>query len=210
MPPSLNASAPIPRAFSKFSTTRIWIDPSARLMVVGAGSIARADEAVGMLMQCLRAIDNPFAATLVNTATAPSTGMSIWLSEREAPAGFSIDRECELRQAQAAGAAGTTAQGDEGPTAAQQAAESKATVRYSRHDLDIDEIVAHIAQGKVATIYFCMSTYYTCWDRALSMLASGKVQAEPIITHELPLSRWQEGFDAIENMEALKVILIPE
>jgi len=66
------------------------------------------------------------------------------------------------------------------------------------------------AQGKVATIYFCMSTYYTCWDRALSMLASGKVQAEPIITHQLPLSRWQEGFDAIENMEALKVILIPE
>ncbi|HRO57773.1 MAG TPA: recombination-associated protein RdgC [Burkholderiaceae bacterium] len=141
----------LPRAFSKFSTTRIWIDPAARLMLVGAGSIARADEAVGVLLQCLRAIGNPFAATLLNTAIAPSTGMSIWLSEREAPAGFSIDRECELRQAQPATAAGNDAQSDEGPTAAQQAAENKATVRYSRHDLDIDEIVAHIAQGKIAT-----------------------------------------------------------
>ena len=141
----------LPRAFSKFSTTRIWIDPAARLMAVGAGSIARADEAVAMLMQGLRAIGNPFAATLLNTAIAPSTGMSIWLSERDAPAGFSIDRECELRQAQSAAVAGSLAQGEEGPTAAQQAAANEATVRYSRHDLDIDEIVAHIAQGKVAT-----------------------------------------------------------
>jgi L-iditol 2-dehydrogenase len=65
------------------------------------------------------------------------------------------------------------------------------------------------AQGKVLTLYFNMSTHYSCWEPSLSMLASGKINAEALITHVLPLEQWQEGFDAIEKMEALKVILIP-
>ncbi len=65
------------------------------------------------------------------------------------------------------------------------------------------------AQAKVCTIIFNMSTFYTSWDRAISMIASGKINAKAITTHILPLERWQEGFDAIENMEALKVVLIP-
>ncbi|MFP3904502.1 MAG: zinc-dependent alcohol dehydrogenase, partial [Armatimonadota bacterium] len=65
-------------------------------------------------------------------------------------------------------------------------------------------------QSKVLTVFFNMSTYYTSWDRSISIIHSGKVDADAIITHELPLSDWKQGFDAIENMEALKVVLIPE
>ncbi len=65
-------------------------------------------------------------------------------------------------------------------------------------------------QSKVLTVFFNMSTYYTSWDRSISIIHSGKVDADAIITHELPLSEWKKGFDAIENMEALKVVLIPE
>jgi recombination associated protein RdgC len=55
--------------------------------------------------------------------------MGAWLTEKEAPAGFSIDRECELKQPDS----------------------EKAAVRYARHALEIDEIGEHIRQGKLPT-----------------------------------------------------------
>ena len=62
---------------------------------------------------------------------------------------------------------------------------------------------------KVLDLVFCMSTSYTCWDRALSLLATGLVKPESIITHRLPLAKWEEAFAAIEDLSALKVILHP-
>lgn len=64
-------------------------------------------------------------------------------------------------------------------------------------------------QGKVCTLTFNMSTFYTSWDRALSMLALGKVDAKAIITHEFPLAEWEAAFEAVENLTALKAVLIP-
>jgi recombination associated protein RdgC len=55
--------------------------------------------------------------------------MGEWLSTKAPPAGFTIDRECELKSPD----------------------ESKAVVRYSRHALDIEEVSAHITSGKVPT-----------------------------------------------------------
>jgi len=136
----------LPRAFGKVSTTRLWLDPDARLLVVGVGSLARADEAVAALLQAFRDIGSELPVSLVKTGLSPSTAMSRWLTERDAPAGFSIDRECELQQAVPAQAAGGA-----DAAAAARAIDAKATVRYARHSLDIDEIVEHIEQGKVAT-----------------------------------------------------------
>ena len=70
-----------------------------------------------------------FMLSLVQTAMSPTTAMSQWLSEKEAPGGFSIDRECVLKQPDS----------------------EKATVRYARHTLDIDEVGEHIRQGKLPT-----------------------------------------------------------
>lgn len=64
-------------------------------------------------------------------------------------------------------------------------------------------------QGKVCTIIFNMSTFYTSWDRSLSLLASGKVSAKDIITHEFPLEEWEAAFEAVEGLTALKAVLIP-
>jgi L-iditol 2-dehydrogenase len=50
---------------------------------------------------------------------------------------------------------------------------------------------------------------WTCWRRALSLLGSGKVQANRLATHVLPLDRWEEGFRAFESRESIKVILTP-
>lgn len=65
------------------------------------------------------------------------------------------------------------------------------------------------AGWKVCTIFFNLSTMYTAWDRTIGLIASGKIDAKKIITHRLPLEKWEEAFEAIETMRALKVILIP-
>ena len=37
-------------------------------------------------------------------------------------------------------------------------------------------------------------------------LEAGKINVQPMITHRLGLSQWQEGFDAMAKKEAIKVI----
>ena len=93
--------------------------------MIDAASSGKADEVVTMLVKCL----DGFAVTLVNTTTSPAVAMAQWLTTQDAPSGFSVDRECELKAAD----------------------ESKAVVRYSRHPLDIQEVQAHIESGKQPT-----------------------------------------------------------
>ncbi len=116
----------LPRAFPKRSTTLVWIDPRAKLVVVGAGSVKASDRIVSMLVELL---GGGITLTLLQTELSPATAMAEWLKSREAPAGFSIDRECELKQPDS----------------------EKALVRYARHTLDIEEVGEHIAQGKLPT-----------------------------------------------------------
>jgi recombination associated protein RdgC len=115
----------LPMAFTKQGATLVWIDPQMGLLVLDAGSQGRADE----VMTCLvKAIDG-FAVQLINTQMSPAAAMAQWLATKEAPAQFSVDRECELKAAD----------------------ESKAVVRYTRHALDTDEVSEHIAMGKMPT-----------------------------------------------------------
>lgn len=116
----------LPRAFPKRSDTLVWVDPKAQWLVVGAGSVKKADALVTRLLELL---GGGLKLALVQTAVAPATAMATWLADKEAPAGFSIDRECELKQPDT----------------------EKATVRYARHTLDIDEVGEHIKQGKLPT-----------------------------------------------------------
>lgn len=116
----------LPRAFPKRSTTMVWIDPRAKLVVVGAGSVKASDRIVSMLVELL---GGGITLTLLQTELSPATAMAEWLKSREAPAGFTIDRECELKQPDS----------------------EKSLVRYARHTLDIEEVGEHIAQGKLPT-----------------------------------------------------------
>jgi len=115
----------LPMAFTKQSSVTVWIDPKSGFLVLDSGSQSKADEVMTALV---KAVDG-LAVQLVNTQTSPAAAMSIWLSTHEAPQGFSVDRECELKAAD----------------------ESKAVVKYGRHALDIAEVAQHIAQGKVPT-----------------------------------------------------------
>ncbi len=50
----------------------------------------------------------------------------------------------------------------------------------------------------------------SAWDRALRLMAEGKVLTEPLVSHRLPLTEWQKGFSLMERGEGLKILLFPE
>ena len=65
------------------------------------------------------------------------------------------------------------------------------------------------AAWKVCTITFNLSTYYTCWDKAIGLIASKKMDVARIVTHVAPLADWERTFDAVESMKAIKALLVP-
>jgi threonine dehydrogenase-like Zn-dependent dehydrogenase len=46
-------------------------------------------------------------------------------------------------------------------------------------------------------------------ERALQLIVDGKLRLEPLITHQLPLSRYAEGVDLLRRKEAIKVAFLP-
>jgi recombination associated protein RdgC len=116
----------LPRAFPKRSTTLVWLDPAGRRVLVGAASAKKAD---GVVTQLVELLGGGLMLSPLQTEMSPATAMAAWLSDKEAPAGFSLDRECELKQPDS----------------------EKAAVRYARHTLEIDEVGEHIKQGKLPT-----------------------------------------------------------
>lgn len=115
----------LPRAFSLWRDTHIWIDPKRSLLVIDAASSAKCDE----IMQLLNKSLDRLGARALQTRESPMAVMTAWLAEDAAPAGFTIDQDTELRSA----------------------AQSKATVRYVRHALEPEDIQRHIAAGKQCT-----------------------------------------------------------
>ena len=53
------------------------------------------------------------------------------------------------------------------------------------------------------------STAYSTWLIALQLLNEKKVSLEPLLSLRLPLEEWEKGFDAAENKQAYKVVLMP-
>ena len=162
----------LPMAFTKQSSVTVWIDLQAQRLVVDAASAAKADE---VLTSLINAVDG-LALALVDTQTAPATAMAHWLGTQEAPQGFSVDRECELRAAD----------------------ESKAVVRYTRHALDTEEVSQHIANGKVPT------RLALTWNDRVSFVLTDALQLKKVafldvVADESPASaadREQDHFDA--------------
>ncbi len=115
----------LPRAFTRRRRSFAWIDPVGGWLVVDAASIAQAEDVVEMLNHVM----DDFPLSLLRTERSPASAMADWLAAGEAPSGFTIDRDCELRSA----------------------LEEKSAVRYVRHPLDGEEIRDHLGAGKLPT-----------------------------------------------------------
>jgi recombination associated protein RdgC len=115
----------LPRAFSVYRDTRVWIDTQNHWLVIDAAAAAKSDEVLGLLAKVL----DPFPVAPLHVELSPASAMTGWLIDNEPPAGFSIDQDTELRATN----------------------ESRATVRYVRHSLDIDDVRKHVEAGKQCT-----------------------------------------------------------
>lgn len=56
---------------------------------------------------------------------------------------------------------------------------------------------------------FCFSSSWTAWERTIGLISRGLLPVGKLITHQLPLEKWEEAFHLLENLQAAKVILIP-
>ena len=159
----------LPMAFTKQGSVLVWIDPVARLLVLDAASQGKADE----VMTCLAKSMEGLGAMLLQTVISPVAAMSDWLLSQEPPAGFSVDRECELKA------------GDD----------SKAVVRYARHALDIAEVQQHITNGKLPT------RLAMTWEGRVSFLLTETFQIKKItfvegVFQDDPSGNKADRFDA--------------
>ena len=118
----------MPRTLTKQHTTFAWIDLNNNTLVIDASTEGKAEAVIEHLRNCL----DEFPIKPLHTNVSPQSAMADWLASGEAPAGFTIDRDCELKSV----------------------GEEKATVRYVRHPLGDevhDEIKSHLAAGKLPT-----------------------------------------------------------
>jgi len=62
---------------------------------------------------------------------------------------------------------------------------------------------------RACTIAFTYGAFYPAWKLSLQFMEQGKIKLKPLITHELPLEQFHEGFKLLEEKKGLKVILKP-
>ncbi|OZI30153.1 recombination-associated protein RdgC [Bordetella genomosp. 10] len=115
----------LPKAFSIYRDTRVWIDPQNHWLVIDAAASAKADEVLGLLAKTV----DPFPVEGLYVNQSPASAMTGWLAADEAPANFSIDQDTELKSS-----------GDSG-----------AAIRYVKHSIDADDVRRHIQNGKQCT-----------------------------------------------------------
>ena len=65
------------------------------------------------------------------------------------------------------------------------------------------------AMFQAVDLYFSMSSSYTSWDRALSLIATGQVAAERLVA-PFALADWETAFGSLERREVVKAVLVPE
>ncbi|MGZ5179840.1 MAG: recombination-associated protein RdgC [Ramlibacter sp.] len=159
----------LPRAFSKRATHTLWLDLESRSLVVAAGSLKGAEPVLKPLVDVMAEIGHPLPLAPLNTATAPATAMGDWLTTRQAPEGFTIDRDLELKKA----------------------GEEKSVVRYARHSLDLDEIGQHIQEGKLPT------QLALTWNDKVSFVLTEQLGIRKIDIRDVEETpKGEDGFDA--------------
>lgn len=165
----------LPRAFSKRSSTLVWLDAELQMLVLNTSSNAVSDKVISLLIDALANLPGRSASFIVKpvqTQLAPATCMAEWLSSRDAPPGFTVDQDCELKTPD----------------------DRKSSVRYARHTLEIDEINQHITEGKLPT-QLAMT-----WNSRVSFVLNDKGQVKKIklldVVMEGVKESGEDGFDA--------------
>lgn len=73
--------------------------------------------------------------------------------------------------------------------------------------IDID---FHNIKKKELDVYGSHAQIPTSWHKAIRLVQLGKVNVDDVISHVIPLSRWEEAFELVKNRQGFKVMLDPE
>jgi len=112
----------LPRAFTHSSKTYAYIDTLGGRLIVDEASASKAEDVLSLLRKCLGSLP----AVPINTIAKPSSVMTDWMANDQAPDDITIDNECELREPE----------------------EEGGIIRCKRHDLSLPEIKNHLDTGK--------------------------------------------------------------
>jgi recombination associated protein RdgC len=161
----------MPKAFSQRRTTWGWLDPINGWLAVAAGSDARADEFMETLLTTL----DDITPRPLQTQISPIAAMTDWLAGNDAPAGFTLDSDLELRSA----------------------SQAQAAIRYVHHDIAGPEIAAHIAAGKIAT------KLGMTWNDKVSFVLTDKLHLKRLAFLDILKDQTeQSGITADEQFDA--------
>lgn len=115
----------LPRAFSRYTTTQIWIDTNNGLIIVDAASAKKAEDSLALLRKTIGSLpvvpltmESPVELTLTE-----------WVKDGDLPAGFTLGNTVTLKALLEAGG----------------------QLKAKDQDLVSDEIAQHIEAGKLVT-----------------------------------------------------------
>lgn len=168
------------KAFSIYRETRVWFDLDNHWMIVDTGASSKADEVIGLLAKVL----DPLPLLSYMTEQSPTSCMTSWLLEDNAPDGFTIDQDTELKSM----------------------TDSRISVRYANHTPEHEELSKQITSGKTCT------RLAMTWNDRVSFVLNDAGDIRRITPLEV-LAEAREPInsdDAIEHFDAEMVLMFGE